>query len=225
MGQIIQRVVTLAAASANNIATAQSAAGAQNLTINGSAATGGVATLDNPRRVIITSVGNDSGITFTVYGANRGGAIVSEVVQGTNALVATTLSDFKTVTRVATSAATAGNVTVGTSSVGSSGPIVSSRHNTPANIGFACIVTGTVNYTVECTYQDIEGTYPTNFVGLQPQFNAVANPTWFPHPTLAAQTTSQDDSWAIPMSAYRVTVNSGTGTVALYSIEAGARGG
>src|SRR5258708_3372590 len=59
---------------------------------------GGVATLDTQRRIIVTSGGNDTGITFTIFGAGDNGVPISETVTGaTSAASAQTNQDFKTV--------------------------------------------------------------------------------------------------------------------------------
>lgn len=67
---------TLAAASVNAIAQSQSLGAAGNVTLNGATASGGLATLDTQRRVLITSAGNDSGISFTVFGATDSGTAI-----------------------------------------------------------------------------------------------------------------------------------------------------
>jgi len=103
-----------AAASAdNNIAASQSPAAAA-LTINGSLASGGVATLLEARNVIITSGGNDSGITFAVVGTDIFGSALTETITGANTGVATGAKAFKTITSVTPSGAAAGTVKVGT---------------------------------------------------------------------------------------------------------------
>ena len=77
---------------------------------------------------------------------------------------------------------------------------------TPVSVGFGVVATGTVNYTVQHTFDEaIRGT-PTN---------------WFDHATIAAQTTSKTGSYDFPISAIRVTVNSGTGSAALTVLQAG----
>ena len=77
---------------------------------------------------------------------------------------------------------------------------------TPVNVGFGVVATGTVNYTVQHTFDEaIRGT-PTN---------------WFDHATVAAQTTAKTGSYDFPISAIRVTVNSGTGSAALTVLQAG----
>lgn len=112
-----------AAPSATNIRTASSVAAAGNVTLNGSLVSSGVATLDQPRRVLFTSAGNDSGITFTVYGNDWNANPVSDVVTGANASTAYTKYDFKTVTRIVASGASAGNVSIGTNALASSRPV------------------------------------------------------------------------------------------------------
>lgn len=90
--------------------------------------------------------------------------------------------------------------------VGSSAAIPMDYLLTPVSIGFGVVATGTVNYTVQHTFDEaIRGT-PTN---------------WFDHATVAAQTTTKTGSYDFPVSAVRVTVNSGTGAAALTTLQAG----
>ena len=112
-----------AAPSATNIRTASSISGAGNVTLNGSLVSSGTATLDQPRRVLFTSAGNDSGITFTVTGTDWNNSPVSETLTGANATTAYTVYDYKTVTSIVSSGASAGNVSIGTNGVASSRPI------------------------------------------------------------------------------------------------------
>lgn len=102
-----------AASTDNNIAASQSPAAAA-LTINGTLASGGVATLLEARNVIITSGGNDSGITFAVVGTDIYGQALTETITGANVGVATGNKAFKTVTSVTPSGSAAGTVKVGT---------------------------------------------------------------------------------------------------------------
>jgi hypothetical protein len=76
-----------------------------------------ITSLDVPRNVIITSVGNDSGITFTVQGFDEYGVAVREVITGANAGVAAGKKAFKTVSSITASGAAAGNVSVGVGNV------------------------------------------------------------------------------------------------------------
>jgi len=69
------------------------------------------------RRISITSSGDDSGITFTVTGTDINGKALSETVTGPNSTETQTANTlvglFKSVTKIATSAATTGNIQVG----------------------------------------------------------------------------------------------------------------
>jgi len=89
---------SLPIADANAIALAATLGAAGDLTL-----TSTPYTLDPPRRVTVTSAGNDSGLTFVVYGTTYGGASISESIAGTNAGTATTTLDFATVTRISSS--------------------------------------------------------------------------------------------------------------------------
>lgn len=113
----------LAAAVANGICQAQDPSGAGNLTINGSLASGGAAALDTARRIIITSVSDDSAFTYTVTGTDRYGRAQSEAITGGNAAAVYTQRDFLSVTQVKTSG-NSGSVTVGTNEINSSLPHV-----------------------------------------------------------------------------------------------------
>jgi hypothetical protein len=76
---------------------------------------------------------------------------------------------------------------------------------TPFNVGFGVVVTGTANFTVQHTFDD----------------PAIGFTTWYPHPTAAAQATTQDGNYAFPVTAIRITVNSGGGTVGFSVVQAG----
>lgn len=95
--------------------------------------------------------------------------------------------------------------TVSKTGTGSSSAIVVNTNVTPVNIGFGVIVTGSVNYTVQHTFDD----------------PAVGFTTWFPHPTIAAQSANADGNYAFPVTGIRVTVNSGGGSATLKLVQAG----
>lgn len=88
---------------------------------------------------------------------------------------------------------------------GSTTPIVINTNTTPCNIGFGVVVSGTVDYTVEHTFDD----------------PATGFTTWFPHPTIAAQSTNKDGNYAFPVTGIRLTVNSGGGTATMNLVQAG----
>lgn len=95
---------------------------------------------------------------------------------------------------------------------GSSLVIVFDIFRNPFNVGIGCVVSGTVNYTVQHSFDD-------------PQ-NPSAQ-TWFPHDdtALVAATANQNSNYAYPVTSSRVTVNSGAGSVTVTYIQAGLLGG
>jgi hypothetical protein len=138
----------LAAASANNIALTQTPLAAGNITLNGALVVGGVATLDRPRRVIVTSAGNDSTVTFTAYGTDFSGQALVASVSGAAIGAADFGVSFATITRITTSAATAAAITVGTNGIADSRPICLDIFGF-APCALQVVVSGTVNYTVQ----------------------------------------------------------------------------
>jgi hypothetical protein len=206
MQPITISVGPLAAASANNIALSQTVSGAANVVINGSLASGGVATLDVTRRVLITNAGNDSGVTFTVYGTTFGGAPVSEVLQGTSGSAVASTVDFATVTRIATSGSTsASGITVGTNGVAGSRWLRLDSW-ADAQTAIQCNATGTVNYTVQVTMDDPND--PVSPVG-------IASVTWLNTNDTDAVTAIGDvfTNFDWTPSYARILLNSGSGSV------------
>ena len=154
MRPIATQVGPLTALSANGIALSQSLAGAGALTLNGAYATGGVATLPQPRRAGITSAGNDTGITWTIVGTDRTGNPISETLAGAGiGLTAQSVLDYLTVTSITSSGATASTVTAGTTGVASSAWIRLDDWALPQT-AIQCDASGTVNYTVQSTLDD-----------------------------------------------------------------------
>lgn len=98
-------------------------------------------------------------------------------------------------------------VTVSQTGAGSSAPVPLDTY-LDFGVGIGCTVTGTVNYTVQHTFDDPFG----------PGF---ASAVWLDHPTVAAETTNQDGNYAYGVRAVRVTVNSGTGTVRMTVVQTG----
>ena len=149
MRPVTVSVGSLAAASANNIALSQTPAGAGALTLNGSLVTSGVAVLDNPRRVLITTA--DTTTTFTITGTTPAGAVLSESFLVSTATYSQL--DYKTVTSITVNQGTTAAVTVGTNGIAST-PWVRLDEWANTQVAIQCDVTGTVNYTVQSTLND-----------------------------------------------------------------------
>ena len=141
----------LAAADADGIAQAQNPA--STFTLNGALVSGGVAQLGAPRRVLITTTANETGVTFTVTGTNLAGDVLTEALVGVNNTTTYTTLDFYTVTSVTNSTTLTGNVTIGTNGVGGS-PWVRIDDYGASYISVQARVSGTVNYTLQQTLDD-----------------------------------------------------------------------
>jgi hypothetical protein len=211
MRPITVTVGPLVAASANNIALTQTPASA--VTLNGSLVVAGVAILDTPRRVLITTTGNESSKTFTIVGTNWSGSSISEVMTGPNATTGASVLDYATVTSITISATAANALTVGTNGVAAS-PWVNLDPWSNSYIAIQCTVSGTVNYTVQQTLDDPNS--PTSPV-------AVASMTWVSSsdPAVVAATTTQQTNYAFTPIWSRVLLNSGTGTVTAKYVQSG----
>lgn len=95
--------------------------------------------------------------------------------------------------------------TVSKTGAGSSSALVMNTNISPFNVGFGVVVDGTVNYTIQHTFDD----------------PAVGFTTWFSHPTIASQAANADGNYAFPVTGIKVLVNSGGGTATLKLVQAG----
>jgi len=208
MRVITATVGPLTAQSANNIALSQTPGAAGALTLNGSLVSRGVAVIGNQQRITITT--SDTTNTFTINGTTPTGSQLTEVVTG-NGTSVTSTQDYATVTSIIISGAATGAVTVGTSGVGST-PWVHLDEWASSNVGIQCDVTGTVNYTVQSTYDS-----PNNLT------NPVATSlmTWInTNDTNAVNATGPVQTNFIFAPLYvRAQLNSGTGSVTMKIIQ------
>jgi hypothetical protein len=203
---------TVAAGVVGAIAASQTTAGAGNLLINGSLAAGGVATLPTQQVLGITSTGNLSAVNFTITGTDSQGRVIVQTIAGPNVGTVQTTLNYLTVTQIAVSGAVATAVTVDTVGVGATQEIPIDRYQNPTNITLTVEVTGTVNYTVQWTTDDIFGGAPGPFV-------------WFPGPSnLVAASTTQSGTLVSDVIAVRLLINSGTGSAQLRVVQGGVMG-
>jgi len=198
MQPITVTVGPLATASDNSIAAAQDPAAAGDLTL-----TSTVVTLDTPRRVIITSASDDSAFTFTVYGTGFSDQVISEQITGANIGIASSVLDYKTVTRVYVNG-NCGSVKVGTNGIaGSRWVRLDSWAN--AETAIQCNRTGTADYTHQLTMDDPNDPFSPV---------SVADVSWLDTSDSAAVTTNIDvfTSFSFTPTFARLLLNSGTGS-------------
>lgn len=211
MRSITTTVGPLATASANNICLTQTPTSA--LTINGALASSGVATLDAARRVLITTTANESSKTFTIVGTDRTGQTQTDVVTGPNATTGYSALDFKTVTSITISSAAAGSLTVGTNTIASSAWIRLDNY-ADAQTAIGTFVSGTVNYTVQQAFFDPNSPDYSILPYQIPWINSTDSGA-------VSQTGNIATSFAISPMWVRITLNSGSGSVAASIIQYG----
>ena len=97
--------------------------------------------------------------------------------------------------------------------VGGSNVYAPDTYVSPFNMSLSVLVTGTVTYSVQYTFDDIYAK------GYNP-----ATGNWVDHPSLSAKSVSADSNIAYPVMGVRVNVTAGTGTARLTVIQAGGGG-
>jgi hypothetical protein len=212
MSRTFRRTITGTADALTAIALAQTTAGAGDLVINGTAAAGGVATLPLAAPVALVSAANLSAITFTVYGTDRTGSLISESLAGPNATTTKTVRQFLTVTRISVSAAVGTNVNSGISAPFYSGWMPFNQWRTPFNAMLRTKISGTVNYDLEATLKGVM---------LQGEHVGAADSFAFDATNFTAKTADSFGALTTQVQAIRIKLNSGTGLVGLDAAQAG----
>lgn len=148
--RVFTRSTTGLTADSDGLVAAATLAGAGDLTLLAAAAS-----LDPPRRIVITSAGDDSGITFTIEGRDRAGNALSETLTGANASSVTSNYVYSSVTKISASGASADDVEVGWSAEVISPWVFLGNRSRNYRVGYQVSVSGTVNVDVEQTFRNI----------------------------------------------------------------------
>jgi hypothetical protein len=171
LAQLATYRITPAALVANGIAAAQAVAGAGNLTLNGSLVANGIAVFDVPRAVSVTSSNaGDTTQTATITGTDFWGVVQTEAIAFNGAATISGTKAFKTVSRVAISAALAGNGSAGTLNIfglpyvlSNISDIVSVKWNATLAQDAGTPVIADATSPATATTDDVRGTYaPSN---------------------------------------------------------------
>jgi hypothetical protein len=182
-----------------------------NVALNGTLVntTSGIAVLDNPRRILITT--SDTTTKFTITGTAANGTIQSETFLVSTATYSAL--DYATVTSITVNQAPTGAVTVGTNGTGST-PWVRTDASAFPNVSIMTDVTGTVNYTVQSTSDDPNS--PTNSV-------LPSSVTWQStnDPNGVAATGAIQTNYLFSPTFIRILLNSGSGSVSATVIQYG----
>ena len=185
-------------ADGNYLAESQTPAGAGFLTLVAN-------TITPPRYVTITSVGNDTGRTFTIVGVGPNNETQTEAVTGANAGAATSTKTFAFVESIYVDGATAGAVEAGVTQSGYSQWIPLDIYTPNQVTTISATVSGTVNYSIEYTNED---PFDHSFT-----HQAVAHPA--AGGAFTSATTSQTHFTTTLMRAVRYKINSGDGSIRL----------
>jgi hypothetical protein len=84
------------------------------------------------------------------------------------------------------------------------------QYISPFNVALSVLVTGTVDYTVQYTFDNV---FASGYVP--------ASGNWVDHPSLTGQTITKDSNIAYPVQGIRIKCNSGAGTARFTIIQAG----
>ncbi len=203
----------LASSSVNCIAQSQSVAAAGNLVLNGGSVVGGVAILDTQRRVLITSAGDDTGITFTLYGSNQSGSALREVLQGGSAAAVATQLDYLNVGTIHSSGSIASTVTVGTNGTGSTEWKNPNWHLTPFELEVdSAVLAGSVTYNLEYTLDNYYFPGPPSVATQIPRVRSTV---------VTGATGETQYAFDTPIRGWRETITNGTGTLQAEGLQAG----
>lgn len=200
----------LAASNAALIAASQTPVSGTPLTLTGTQP-------DMARRILLTYGNEGSARTLLVAGTNHTGNNISEtlaVPSGGSGTVAT-LNDYLTVTALtpAGSGWTAA-VTVGTNGVASSPWRMIDWMLSGSDVGIVINISGTLNVDAQFTYDD-----PNNVIG-----NSNVPPVAIGMPGMIGITSSLNGDMPNSAWAWRIQVNSGSGSLNAACIQTGLRG-
>lgn len=202
---------------ADGICLAQQTAGAGAFTING-ALLDLPATMQASRRVVlpgiqrtvsITCAADISGVDFTIVGTDLRGNAVTETLAGPDTTPTTveTTAQYHTITSITVDGAVGTNTTVGTGTTGQTNWFTFDYYITPVAISLQADISGTINYTVRTTNDDVQ-------TDSSPAVTAVSGMSGATGDAAAALTA--------PWRAVQAVVNSSTdGTLDLFILQAG----
>lgn len=94
--------------------------------------------------------------------------------------------------------------TITQTGVGTTAWIPLNRMQTPFNVSLGAVISGTVTYTIQHTFDNV----------LDPTI-AQGTITAFDNVNMTAQTTNSTGNYAFPVAAVRLNITAGTGSVAL----------
>ncbi len=92
---------------------------------------------------------------------------------------------------------------------GTSNPALTDHYQTPFNLGFVLVLTGTITASVQHTYDNTT----------DPSVTAV----WYDHATVKGVSSTTEGTYTFPVFAIRINKTAGTGSAVLKVMQAGGR--
>lgn len=168
--------------------------------------------------VTLTSTGNLSGINFTITGFTKNPydpfTPTTEVIAGPSNNTVTSVNFYNRILSISANGAVSTAVSAGTSEVGAYSnwlPLDGPGQNSQCAVA-AYVTAGTINYTVQHTYDNVFNSADTIHV-----FN-------IDDPSMVGATTTQDSNYAFEPRAVRILINSGSGSLIFYVNQSGLVG-
>lgn len=188
------------AASGTSVAANQLLNASGAITIDGTLASGGVATLTVPAYLTVFS-DKSATVTFVASGTRPGGGTQVESIVVTASGTVTGSLSFATVTGITASAATSATISVGNAIPGYTDWIPLDIYTPNQVTTISAKTSGTVNYSVEYTNED--------------PFDRTIQQLVAPHPNASLTAASGDETQFTTtlMRAVRLKINSGNGSV------------
>lgn len=155
--------------SATNLRTAAAIAGAGAITLDGALITGGrLASQSLAYIILMTTSAADQANTITIVGTDADGDAQTETINVPNTTTGFTTKAFRSITSVTASAAFLGTLSLGTANA----TLSAYTPTWPVDVysdytAVAVDVTGTINFTIQKCYEDIQRGETPNWVTLQ----------------------------------------------------------
>ncbi len=157
----------------------------------------GIGTMATAGAISIYSGGDESDITFTVYGTDRYGNDNSEEITGPDTETVTGSVDWLVIQKISADGAVGNDVEVGSANVVFSQWIPVDRYGGDISVGCTVSSGASFTYALQHTFSDVQA------AGFQEDDANV-----FVHATITGETTSQDGSYSTPISAVRAAITS-----------------
>lgn len=167
----------------------------------------GVATLADVGHVSIYSAGDESDVTFTVYGTDRYGQDISEAITGPDTTTVKGEYNFATVGKVEADGAVGNAVEIGSADELDSQWIPMDKYGGDITVGVTLSSGAGMTYTVEHTFTDLQTT------GFK-EYSANV----FTHDSLNGEVSSGDGTYTVPVTGIRLAVSSFTSGTATMEI-------